>query len=749
MFVKKETVRDIFIVIFIAIFVRLLPTLLHGAPIGDDTWSWIALMRGRIGYSYPMGTFDIYASATFSDYPKTYQYYQPYFLLQRYIITFLVHIYGLFWQLADKMIVFNDLIPTVINVFMSLSFYNFTKFITRNNRLSLLSILFYNFTINQSIISFGQWAENLALAFMLLSLTSYLCFTEKRGVKYILLCFLFGAATLFTHIMPFIILCTLLVAFSIIRFVYIPLNKKNYVVDIVLVAVFAIISYLLLFTFLSPEGRQVGSAPSTLGNVVAYYVPLNYNGVFICSLSVIGVFFTGKTIKNTYFRLLVGWAFIGFIFSYQYAFGIPILYPANRLFLEFTIPLSILASVSVHNIKFKKMPPFKFREFLISEKQIGVIFEFVKVLLVTFTLLSTSFSYLTAGSGLDPVLLVNADARLSNEEYQAIAWLTSNIDANNVIVLSDPDYSGYISLLSDFKVIRNAFGNVIDPRETLALDEDFLDELLVVTPFSSIVICQLYRNMPRVSLPSENIIYENEAVRLFLIDIIRGIGPTFHVMVNGTLTNVNSSYAAFGSKAIFTLSLANYTQYYVAGIPDFLSYEQIIPEPSSIKIDANEYINVIGENNVTYRVSFLGSSTFSKVLWKDDSFAKEWKLNAGSGLNRTDGDIYNMTKQFTEGLLDEMYSVYRTINVSGAKYFHFRLKGIPGGHAQVAVYLLSQSGDWEPIIELMESPSSWTTYQIELNPNKTYEAVVLRLMDTYKDVSGTHSIQWDYIMFVK
>ena len=101
-----------------------------------------------------------------------------------------------------------------------------------------------------------------------------------------------------------------------------------------------------------------------------------------------------------------------------------------------------------------------------------------------------------------------------------------------------------------------------------------------------------------------------------------GAGPQVTVLQD-SITSIQQTQFFYYDYSNVTsyVSLSGHGTYSITGFPLYLSFETITPQPSSISLDANQWINFTGSSDVNYTVYWSNTDwNYQRVGWKDDSF---------------------------------------------------------------------------------------------------------------------------------
>jgi len=241
--------------------------------------------------------------------------------------------------------------------------------------------------------------------------------------------------------------------------------------------------------------------------------------------------------------------------------------------------------------------------------------------------------------------------------------------------------------------------------------------------------------------------------------MIRGIGPS--VFLYNSQTHVNTTFTVdiVTYEASYILSLTGSETYNITFWPMHWSFESITPTPNLRYVDANDWINFTGSEDVTYTVLWKTNLIYQPVGWKDDSFkVDEWQVWLSLHWEQPpqlsmDGDILTMTAIFREGIREGYHIKKDVPDISTDDYpyaiVRWRSTGTCAGVAveyeDGLIQVLRPQTTWH----YAQYSPEWKVSIVKLPEGKTIKTVRLALDDYPKwtDISGIHSVYFDYIMF--
>lgn len=242
--------------------------------------------------------------------------------------------------------------------------------------------------------------------------------------------------------------------------------------------------------------------------------------------------------------------------------------------------------------------------------------------------------------------------------------------------------------------------------------------------------------------------------------LVSGIGPVVFLYSNQTHLNTSLTLDVVTYEADYTLSLTGLTSYKITSWPMHWSFESITPPPYSKNVDADNWVNFTGREDVTYTVLWRTNLVYQPVVWKDDSFKidKDWRVHVAFHWEQlpqlsTDGDILNMTGVFREGVREGYRIIKDVANISTNDYPYVIVKWRSTGTCAIvavrydnATSFVLKPDAWYPYSQ--HSPD-WKVSVLKLPEGKLINGVVLALDDSpvWNDIEGIHSVYYDYVMF--
>lgn len=241
--------------------------------------------------------------------------------------------------------------------------------------------------------------------------------------------------------------------------------------------------------------------------------------------------------------------------------------------------------------------------------------------------------------------------------------------------------------------------------------------------------------------------------------MIRGVGPPV-LYNNQTYINTTFTVDIVTYEASYNLSLIGLTSYSITSWPMHWSFESVTPAPYSKNIDADNWINFTGREDVTYTVLWKTNLIYQPVGWKDDSFkTDEWQVSFSVHWEEkipqisTDGDILTMTGIFQKEIREGYHITREVPDISTDEYpyviVRWRSTGTCAGVAVEYESGLTQVLKPEVTWHYAQYSRDWKVSIVKLPEGKTVKAVRLALDDypSWTDLEGTHSVYFDYIMF--
>jgi len=200
----------------------------------------------------------------------------------------------------------------------------------------------------------------------------------------------------------------------------------------------------------------------------------------------------------------------------------------------------------------------------------------------------------------------------------------------------------------------------------------------------------------------------------------------------------------------YALSLSGATAYSIREWPNYWSYESISPSPSSVLVNADEWVNFTGSVDINYTVRWKASDLYQNVVWKDDSFMQGWTFTGRTTLSShsfiTDGDVGNLS---LSGKINDWANYQKTLpSLTGCTRLMIRLKG--GSNTRFLVQLWEDIGmGWEgrafTTPTWLKPTTDYTTYVYPMTGNATLTLAWLSVMTTD---GAPATIYFDYMMIV-
>lgn len=238
--------------------------------------------------------------------------------------------------------------------------------------------------------------------------------------------------------------------------------------------------------------------------------------------------------------------------------------------------------------------------------------------------------------------------------------------------------------------------------------------------------------------------------------IVKGVGPSVYVYSLGQRFNTTMTLDIFTYEATYELPLNGSQSYNLTDWPLFWSFESIVPDPISMNVDANNWINFTGSENSVYNVIWTGTTLYQQVGWKDDSFKIGWNVQRfGSGhwlpdeppIESTDGDVFNLTGFFRDEVREYHWLEKRVENISTDDYPYLLIKWRSTSTNAIA-WAYYTDGTAEPILNYASYSPDWTLTIIKLLEGKKVTNLMVGL-DDLKDTSGWQQALYDFIMLAK
>jgi len=247
--------------------------------------------------------------------------------------------------------------------------------------------------------------------------------------------------------------------------------------------------------------------------------------------------------------------------------------------------------------------------------------------------------------------------------------------------------------------------------------------------------------------------------------LLRGEGPPVFLFNDQTYVKTDSAVDIVTYEASYNLSITGLTSYNITSWPKHWSFEDITPIPYTWNIDADNWINFTGTEDVTYTVLWKTDLMYQPVIWKDDSFrTDEWQVTYSTSWEQppmlsTDGDILTMTGSFRKGTgeawVREGYHILRDVPEFSTDEYPYAIVRWKSTGTCAGVAVEYEEGGITQVLKpdvtwhYAQHSSDWKVSIVKLPEEKTVKAVRLALDDYPKwtDIGGTHSVYFDYIMF--
>jgi hypothetical protein len=209
---------------------------------------------------------------------------------------------------------------------------------------------------------------------------------------------------------------------------------------------------------------------------------------------------------------------------------------------------------------------------------------------------------------------------------EVLPYLSANTNDGDAVVSAGTIPTGLQYYLKDIKIIDISFaGNLGALRniiESTILSETF-SALQTLKVRYVLVPNDVLHKMPSISGFLNPILTSKDVelptgYRLFFKKVIsggwelyelqlsvqtRGSGPTVTIFQDNVLTSKITQYFYYDvSNVTVYLNLSGHSKYNITGFPAYFSFEKIIPSPSSISVDANQWINFTGLSDINYTI---------------------------------------------------------------------------------------------------------------------------------------------------